>query len=665
MRQDRRHGYRRDHRSGEAYHVPQRRDDPLDAIWRYHRSITSDEEKQRQSEKPLRDWFAIDHNSNGAIERKVDGLPSTVAKEYQKIYGASDRRGTRNDEFDRRGDSRDRTRERPYERGGYERRGYEPPRVVVVRSRGAPAPNRNASNPPPPMEAPPADPPPPPPVQPVPAPPPRRREGFSNPPPPAKTGGGSAWDRGRAPDPAAAPMYPSAAARPSAAPMGSRAYGGAARSMASTTPLSSPYASHGGARGPPPPLARRENTHVRSSRYDAYDTDRDDDSDTDPDEDRRRRESLARDPSRRLRDAPSEPVSEVAWRRCSGSESLSRHDSSGKRGSRGAPAVSRALPKAALTGTHAASRVSGILNAIPGPGRLTVPKPMMPVGTAAAPRVKDTSFEERARALADEKKRKAAEAEAAEAAEAEAQHAARKRARLAKEAKEAKQATRMIAKPEPGTIVVASEDVPDEDVLDDKLQVTVHNDDDSDSEVVLDKDEDDDDEARREANRAAKKLKKDKKLKKKASDASAESAKGAAENSVEGRQAPPIQPLGGEVPKNTPGIIHNVKYPAYYFLARDVYVQKLFRANGSTKDTPDLSIRRFHVSDDEPMEVEFENTDVKGNPAKTSVKILRSFLALFRWAAREWGRDSDDIKLFFQEYGADKKQFKDVMNGKD
>ena len=65
------------------------------------------------------------------------------------------------------------------------------------------------------------------------------------------------------------------------------------------------------------------------------------------------------------------------------------------------------------------------------------------------------------------------------------------------------------------------------------------------------------------------------------------------------------------------------------------------------------------------MEVEFENTDVKGNPAKTSVKILRSFLALFRWAAREWGRDSDDIKLFFQEYGADKKQFKDVMNGKD
>ena len=658
----------------------------------------------------------MDHNSNVLIERKDDSVESSVATQYQKIYGASDRRGTRDDAFDGRDDARDRQRERPRQRGG-----YEPPRVVVVRSHGAPASYGNASNPPPPMEAPPPDPPPPPPTQPM---PPHRHERVANPPPPRSMGGGAAWDRGRAPNPAAAPFYPSAGARPSAAPMGRLSYaaaGGSASmaSMASAAPMASvapktapmasmapktaptastapktaptastapSYESRGGAHNPPPPSSHRAATYVRPSRYDVYDTDRDDDSDTDPEEDRRRRESLARerDPARRPRDAPGDSLgaSEEARRRRSLSESLSRHDSLGERSSQGKPVASRAPPKAAGTATHAASRVSGILNAIGGPKRLSAPKPMIPVGAAAAPRVKDTSFEERARALADEKKRKAAEATAAEAAEAEAERAAVKRARLAKEAdadaeraavkrarlaKEAKEGTRVVPKPEPETIEVSDEDGPD-----DKPAVIV-DDDDSDIDAVSDVDEDDkarveeDEEARREKIRAKKKLKQEKKLKKKMSDASEKEK--AVEKSVEDRQASPVEPLGGAVPDDAVGIIHNAKYPAYHLFARDVYVQKLFRSavSRSANATPDLCIRRFRVkaSDAEPTEVKFENTDATGNVSTKSVPLLRSWLALFRWAAREWGRDSHHLKLFYDAYSGGKKQYSDVMDGKD
>ena len=398
-----------------------------------------------------------------------------------------------------------------------------------------------------------------------------------------------------------------------------------------------------------------------------YDTDRDDDSDTDPEEDRRRREALARerDPARRPRDAPGDSLgaSEEARRRRSLSESLSRHDSLGERSSQGnKPVVSRAPPKAAGTATQAASRVSGILNAIGGPSRLSAPKPIIPVGAAAAPRVKDTSFEERARALADEKKRKAAEATAAEATAAEAESAAVKRARLAKEAKEA---TRVVPKPEPETIEVSDEDGPD-----DKPAVIV-DDDDSDIDAVSDVDEDDkarveeDEEARREKIRAKKKLKQEKKLKKKMSDASEK----AVEKSVEDRHASPVEPLGGVVPDDAVGIIHNAKYPAYHLFARDVYVQRLFRSaeSRSANATPDLCIRRFRVkaSDAEPTEVKFENTDATGNASTKSVLFLRSWLALFRWAAREWGRDSHHLKLFYDAYGGGKKQYSDVMDGKD
>ena len=626
----------------------------------------------------------MDHNSNVLIERKDDSVESSVATQYQKIYGASDRRGTRDDEFDGRDDARDRQRERPRQRGG-----YEPPRVVVVRSHGAPASYGNASNPPPPMEAPPPDPPPPPPTQPM---PPHRHERVANPPPPRSMGGGAAWDRGRAPNPAAAPFYPSAGARPSAAPMGRLSYAaaGGSASMASAAPMASmasktapmasrasktaptastapSYESRGGAHNPPPPSSHRAATYVRPSRYDVYDTDRDDDSDTDPEEDRRRRESLARerDPARRPRDAPGDSLgaSEEARRRRSLSESLSRHDSLGERSSQGnKPVVSRAPPKAAGTATQAASRVSGILNAIGGPSRLSAPKPIIPVGAAAAPRVKDTSFEERARALADEKKRKAAEATAAEATAAEAERAAVKRARLAKEAKEA---TRVVPKPEPETIEVSDEDGPD-----DKPAVIV-DDDDSDIDAVSDVDEDDkarveeDEEARREKIRAKKKLKQEKKLKKKMSDASEK----AVEKSVEDRHASPVEPLGGVVPDDAVGIIHNAKYPAYHLFARDVYVQKLFRSaeSRSANATPDLCIRRFRVkaSDAEPTEVKFENTDATGNTSTKSVLFLRSWLALFRWAAREWGRDSHHLKLFYDAYGGGKKQYSDVMDGKD
>ena len=679
------HGYRSDYGIGGGYGEPQRRgwradrpNDPLDVIWRYSKTFIPESAKRRQSEKPLRDWFAMDHNSNVMIERMDDGFESSVATQYQKMYGASDRRGTRDDEFEGRDDARDRQRERPLQRGG-----YEPPRVVVVRSRGAPASYGNASNPPPPMEAPPPDPPPPPPTQPM---PPHRHERVANPPPPRSMGGGAAWDRGRAPNPAAAPFYPSAGARPSAAPMGRLSYAAAGGSasmasmasaapmasvapktapMASTAPSMASYASRGGAHNPPPPSSHRAAKYVRPSRYDVYDTDRDDDSDTDPEEDRRRRESLARDPARRPRDAPGEPLgaSEEARRRRSLSESLSRHDSLGERLSQGKPAASRAPPKAAGTATHAASRVSGILNAIAGPGRLSAPKPMIPVGAAAAPRVKDTSFEERARALADEKKRKAAEATAAEAAEAEAERAAVKRARLAKEAKEA---TCVVPQPEPETIEVSDEDSPD-----DKPAVIV-DDDDSDIDAVSDVDEDDkarveeDEEARRGKIRAKKKLKKEKKLKKKMSDASEK----AVENSVEDRQASPVEPLGGVVPDDAVGIIHNAKYPAYHLFARDVYVQKLFRSAGAcraAKETPDLCIRRFRVkaSDAEPTEVKFEDTDATGNSSTKSMPFLRSYLALFRWAAREWGRDSHHLKLFYDAYSGGKKQYSDVMDGKD
>ena len=648
-------------------------DDPLDVVWRYCATVIPDLRKRRTSEKPLREWFEMDHNSNVEIERRDDGVKSTVAIEFQKIHGVSDRRGTRDDEIDRRGDSRDRQRERPYER---ERGGYEPPRVVVVaRPHGVPASYGNASNPPPPMQAPPPDPPPPPPAQPA---PPHRHEGFANPPPPPASR--SAWDRGRAPtlSSAAAPFYPGAGPRPSAAPMGSLPYGGGVQaSMASMAPMASmasmaPMASaaHGAAPSAPSTAPQK---YVRPSRYDAYDTDRDDDSDTDPEEARRRRESLARDPSRRPRDAPGELPSEDARRRRSGSESLSRRDSLGA--SRALP-IPKALPGA---GTHAASRVSGILNAIPGPGRLSAPKLMMPVGAAAAPRVKDTGFEERARALADEKKRKAAEAAAAEAAEAEAERAAAKRAKLAKEAKEAKEAARAVPKPEPKTIEVSDDDGADDELRvihddNDRRVVNVEHDDDSGSDVVLDDDEDD--EARRERRRAAKKLKKEKKLKKKMSDASEKAEKSKAEKSIEERQAEPIAPLGGKFPDDAVWIIHNDKYPAYYLFARDVYVQRLYRNAGSAKakETPDLCIRRFRVKvsdaeDPEYTEVDFENTDPTGKVASgKSTRILRSMLALFRWAAREWGRDSDDLKQFFKEYGEGKgnnKSFKDTMDGKD
>ena len=131
-----------------------------------------------------------------------------------------------------------------------------------------------------------------------------------------------------------------------------------------------------------------------------------------------------------------------------------------------------------------------------------------------------------------------------------------------------------------------------------------------------------------------------------------------------------VEPLGGVVPDDAVGIIHNAKYPAYYLLARDVYVQRLFRSAGAcraAKETPDLCIRRFRVkaSDAEPTEVKFENTDATGNSSTKSVLFLRSYLALFRWAAREWGRDSHHLKLFYDAYSGGKKQYKDVMDGKD
>ena len=143
------HGYRSDYGIGGGYGEPQRRgwradrpSDPLDVIWRYSKTFIPELAKRQQSEKPLRDWFAMDHNSNVLIERKDDSVESSVATQYQKIYGASDRRGTRDDAFDGRDDARDRQRERPRQRGG-----YEPPRVVVVRSHGAPASCRHCTPP--------------------------------------------------------------------------------------------------------------------------------------------------------------------------------------------------------------------------------------------------------------------------------------------------------------------------------------------------------------------------------------------------------------------------------------------------------------------------------------------------------------------------------------
>ena len=80
-----------------------------------------------------------------------------------------------------------------------------------------------------------------------------------------------------------------------------------------------------------------------------------------------------------------------------------------------------------------------------------------------------------------------------------------------------------------------------------------------------------------------------------------------------------------------------------------------------------VCIRRFRVkaSDAEPTEVKFENTDATGNVSTKSVPLLRSWLALFRWAAREWGRDSHHLKLFYDAYSGGKKQYSDVMDGKD
>ena len=134
------HGYRSDYGIGGGYGEPQRRgwradrpSDPLDVIWRYSKTFIPELAKRQQSEKPLRDWFTMDHNSNVLIERKDDSVESSVATQYQKICRASDRRGTRDDEFDGRDDARDRQRASPRQRGA------ESSRVVVVRSHDAPA----------------------------------------------------------------------------------------------------------------------------------------------------------------------------------------------------------------------------------------------------------------------------------------------------------------------------------------------------------------------------------------------------------------------------------------------------------------------------------------------------------------------------------------------
>ena len=81
MRQGYRYGRRSDHGTGGGYGARQQHggevvNDPLDSIWRYHISIISLLEKRKESEKPLRDWFAQDHNSNVAIERRADGYKS-------------------------------------------------------------------------------------------------------------------------------------------------------------------------------------------------------------------------------------------------------------------------------------------------------------------------------------------------------------------------------------------------------------------------------------------------------------------------------------------------------------------------------------------------------------------------------------------------------------
>ena len=436
---------------------------------------------------------------------------------------------------------------------------------------------------------------------------------------------------------------------------------------------------------PPAPPASARTTSVtppvgplfQPSEYDAYDTDVDLDPDTDPDDERERT-------SRNSMGAPRLSDDFNARRRQSAGAELSGRVSLPGPGTHNhtVPAVpkskgsvllaARAMGASAGNSTGHVSRVSGILSGIPGPR--VAAKPMAPVGAAAAPRVKEpTDFEQRAKKLAEAKKRKFAEdAEAAES-KAAGERAVAKRVRLDMKRDEArrqdlaeKKRSRLARE---AAITVFDSDTEEDKKNDDDDEVVnvdegVEAVDEGDMEVAeaeaaddavdLEYDPGDDDDfvpARRKPSTKGRNSRPSKLTDGAAAARQSEDGRRGSGSAAAGkvpqheRLGDPVAALGSvpPPPASTKFAINVMPdLMGYFFFAKDVYVQQVRRENDLQNQ--DISIRRFEFRESVPKPVPFENTNQKGELALGSnPNTLRSWLAFARWTKRAWGNDSDHL----------------------
>lgn len=655
-------------------------EDPRDKIWRLPMSAVRSKEEQRRSEKMLRDFFRDDPNSSMKISRKYDNVESTVRREYDRLNRRNEDRDRRDDDRDRTNNDRHRSsfdlgrtsdRKRTSDgrgrlsdaRGDKRDYGTRPDWSAYANPPPPPA-HGNASNPPPPPpEAPPPDSPPAPPAP-----------SSSNPaPPPGHPAYHTSNNSNRSlPGP----------------PLGGAA-GGAMGAMGST---SFPPPPIWGYPLPPAPPAAVRQAQVQPvvkppwNRYDKYDTDEDLDPDTDSEDEQNRQKSIH-----------SRSLADDARRRQSGGDASGGGRVSAVGGlartttpvSLPQPARKMSIPPAkpiANTGGGNTSRVSGILNAIPGPKVGIKAKPMAsnPVGAVAAPRVKDTGFEQRARALAEEKKRKAAEVLAADKAAKAEERVAAKRQKLAKDAK--REEAKAVAKNKSMEQVKAPK----------KAEEAIEVSDDSDSEegqksdvddglrIIDDDDDDDEDGGDVKMDDAVesivdaddlerKRLKKLKKRKPKSTDGASGSTSKSEDKCASGggekketpiheRLGDPVSPLSGPARDGIPGLVDIGEHIGYIFFTRDVYTQSLRRA--ADLSNQDITFKRF---DPNGKVLQFENCTKTGDPCPKGKpqNHLRSWLALVRWAARAWGRDSKQFTELKGHKNCQNKAFQAIFNAKD
>lgn len=699
--------------------------DPRDEIWRLYKRDVPNLDERKRTEKPLKEFFRNEGpKSEMWIEKKRDSVPSTVRQEYERINGKhADGRGRRDDDRDGRDDERsrrddqrgrssddrgrrddDRRRERSddwvrsndgrvktsdaresgeldYGKGDARSARANPPFPPYVNA------HANASNPPPPqtmtMEAP--------------LPNQQLANARSNPPPP------TGWN-----DPtrvAAAPSQPPYRADrhpddrnfnpprgvvvnrgvvlPGGVVLGGAGGGAMGAGVGAVHAPYRPPSSHAYHLPPPAPPAPARTTSVtppvgplfQPSEYDAYDTDVDLDPDTDPDDERERT-------SRNSMGAPRLSDDFNARRRQSAGAELSgrvflpgpgthNHTVPAVPKSKGSVLLAaRAMGASAGNSTGHVSRVSGILSGIPGPR--VAAKPMAPVGAAAAPRVKEpTDFEQRAKKLAEAKKRKFAEdAEAAEA-KAAGERAVAKRVRLDMKRDEArrqdlaeKKRSRLARE---AAITVFDSDTEEDKKNDDDDEVVnvdegVEAVDEGDMEVAeaaddavdLEYDPGDDDDfvpARQKPSTKGRNSRPSKLTDGAAAARQSEDGRRGSGSAAAGkvpqheRLGDPVAALGSvpPPPASTKFAINVMPdLMGYFFFAKDVYVQQVRRENDLQNQ--DISIRRFEFRESVPKPVPFENTNQKGELALGSnPNTLRSWLAFARWTKRAWGNDSDHL----------------------